>query len=157
MDTIKIGKLFPFKNINGKYTSFDKILIEFPISTVSYHSGDNLFIYLNTFTSKFVSDLKETLIKQVYDRGVYKVSKQTLSEFYVNPHKNIKYRDVLKLKNYNQEFLKKGTRIKITTAITGMWFSENSFGPYISIDSLEVITQKSLFIEDSSDSDPEIN
>jgi len=158
MENLKINKLYPFKNINGKYTTFDeKVLTDLPVSTVSYHSNSNLFIFLNTFTTKFANDLKETLIKKVHQRGVYQVSKETLSEFYVNPHKTIKFRDVLKLKaDPELEFLKKGTRVKITLALTGMWFSEVSFGPYISIDSIEIIKNKSLFIPDDTDSDLEI-
>jgi hypothetical protein len=156
MENLKIGKISSFKNINGKYTSFEPIIIDFPISTVSYHLDENLFIYLNTFTTKFVNDLKQTLVNKVYEQGIYKVSKETLSEFYVNPHKNIKYRDVLKLKNYNEGFLKKGTRVKLNVAITGLWFSEASFGPYISIHTLEVIVHKPLFIQSDSDTDLEI-
>jgi len=156
MENLKIGKISSFKNINGKYTSFEPIIIDFPISTVSYHLDENLFIYLNTFTTKFVNDLKQTLVNKVHEQGIYKVSKETLSEFYVNPHKNIKYRDVLKLKNYNEGFLKKGTRVKLNVAITGLWFSEASFGPYISIHTLEVIVHKPLFIQSDSDTDLEI-
>jgi hypothetical protein len=156
MESLKIGKISSFKNINGRYTSFEPIIIDFPVSTVSYHLDENLFIYLNTFTTKFVNDLKQTLVNKVHERNIYKVSKETLSEFYVNPHKNIKYRDVLKLKNYNEGFLKKGTRVKLNVAITGLWFSEASFGPYISIHTLEVIMHKPLFIQSDSDSDVEI-
>ena len=158
MDSIKIDKLYPFKNINGRYTSFEKVFIDFPLSIVSYHANNNLFIYLNTFTTDFSNNLKESLIKKVYNRGVYQASIETLSEFYVNPHKVIKFRDVLKLKWVNGDFLKKGTRVKMTVCISGMWFSEASFGPYLSIETIEVIenVHKSLFITDSSDSDIEI-
>lgn len=155
-ESIKINKIHSFKNINGRYVSFDPVIFEFPVSTVSYHLDENLFIYLNTYTIKLVDDLKKTIINKVYERGVYSVSKETLSAFYVNPHKVIKYRDVIKLKNYNQEFLKKGTHVKVSIAITGLWFSESSFGPYISINTLEVIHHKPLFIPDDSDSDVEI-
>ena len=157
MDSIKINKLYPFKNINGKYTSFEPITIEFPVSTVSYYTEQNLYLYTNTFITKFANDLKEILVNKVYNKGVYSVSKGTLSEFYVNPLKVIKLSDVFKLRITDQDFLKKGTKVKISMKITGMWFGESSFGPYLNVDSLEVITTKpeSHFIDDSSDSEPE--
>ena len=158
MDSIKIDKIYPFKNINGKYTSFEPVNIQFPISTVSYYTNNNLFLYANPFITKFANDLKETLIKKVYTRGVYSVSKETLGEFYVNPLKLIKLNDVFKLRIVDQEFLKKGTQVKINVKITGMWFGESSFGAYLNVDSLEVITvqSESHFIDDSSDSEPEL-
>jgi len=158
MDSIKIDKLYPFKNISGKHTSFESVHIDLGVSTVSYYTASNLYLFLNTFTTKFTNDLKETLIKKVYNRGVYNVSKETLSEFYVNPHKVIKLCDVLKLRIVDQDFLKKGTQVKIIVKISGMWFGDASFGPYLNIESLEVINfNKSLFIEpDSSDSELEV-
>jgi hypothetical protein len=157
MDSIKINKLYPFKNINGQYTSFEPITIEFPVSTVSYYTEQNLYLYTNSFITKFANDLKETLVKKVYNKGVYPGSKETLSEFYVNPLKVIKLADVFKLRIMDQDFLKKGTKVKISVKVTGMWFGESSFGPYINVDNLEVITVKpeSHFIDDSSDSEPE--
>jgi hypothetical protein len=159
MDSIKIDKLYPFKNIKGKYTSFaEPVQIEFPVSNVSYYTDSNLYIYANTFIHSFANDLKETLVKKVYNRGVYQgVSKETLSEFYVNPLKVIKLHDVFKVRIANQNFLKKGTPVKMNLKITGMWFGESSFGVYINVESLEVITiqSESHFINDSSDSEPE--
>jgi len=157
MDSIKINKLYTFKNINGKYTSFEPVTIEFPVSTVSYYTEQNLYLYTNTFITKFASDLKENLVKKVYNKGVYQVSKETLSEFYVNPLKVIKLSDVFKLRITDQDFLKKGTKVKISLNVTGMWFGESSFGPYLNAGNIEVITTKpeSHFIDDSSDSEPE--
>ena len=159
MDSIKINKLYPFKNINGKYTSFEPVTIEFPASTVSYYTEQNLYLYANSFITKFASDLKETLVNKVYNKGVYSVSKNTLYEFYVNPLKTVKLSEVFKLRITDQEFIKKGTKVKISLKVTGMWFGEASFGPYLNVDTLEVITIKpeSHFIEDldSSDSEPE--
>lgn len=159
MDSIKINKLYPFKNINGKYTSFDPVTIEFPISTVSYYTEQNLYLYTNNFITKFANDLKETLVKKVHAKGVYSASKESLSEFYVNPLKVIKLAEVFKLRIFDQDFLKKGTKVKISIKVTGMWFGEASFGAYINVETLEVITVKpeSHFIEepDSSDSEPE--
>ena len=157
MDSIKINKLYPFKNINGHYTSFEPITIDIPVSTVSYYTEQNLYLYANSFITKFANDLKENLVKKVHNKGIYPGSKEALSEFYVNPLKMIKLSDVFKLRIMDQDFLKKGTKVKISVKVTGMWFGESSFGPYINVNSLEVINIKpeSQFIEDSSDSEPE--
>jgi len=156
MDSIKIDKLYPFKNINGHYCSFEKVPTDFPVSTVSYHTQDSLFIYLNTFITNYLNVLKTSIVDKVYKRGVYNVSKETLLEFYVNPHKVIKFRDVLKLKFNSDAFFKKGTEVKMTVSLTGMWFGESSFGPYLAIDYIEPIKRKAMFIAGDSDSDPEI-
>ena len=159
MESIKIGKLYTFKNINGKYCTFEnKVLIPFSESIVSYHTESFLFIYLNTFITQFVKNLKETIVEKVYKRSIYSCSKETLNEFYVNPHKIIKFCDILKLKlTKESSFLKKGTRVSLVIAFTGIWFGETSFGPYLSVETVDVVSPKSLFISDSdSDSDSEI-
>ena len=154
-ESVRIDKLFPFKNIKGRYCSFEPVIIEFPISTVSYYTQNNLFIYTNKFITSFANDLKELLVKKVFDRNVYSVTKEVLSDFYVNPLKVIKLCEVLKLRVVDQDFLKKGTQVKMVIKITGMWFGDASFGAYIVIDHLDVIDNKSHFIE-ASDSDEEL-
>ena len=160
MESIKIGKLFSFKNrLDGKYCTFEKVIIPFSESIVSYHTDSFLFIYLNAFITQFLKNLKETIVGKVNKRGIYSCSKETLNEFYVNPHKVIKFCDVLKLKLTKETpFLKKGTRVSLNIAFTGIWFSETSFGPYLSVETVEVVSPKSLFIseDDDSDSEPEI-
>ena len=164
-DNVTISKAKPFKNINGKYCFInyqgDKLLIDLPVSTVTFDVNlsfdkPNIFINLtNPVLSSFNDNLKQTLVKLVYNAGIYTYSHDALTDFYVNPHKTAqskkKFTDTLKLKLATPVELCRGNQIKGTLHVSGMWFSENSFGPYLNITDIEVVNTpvKSLFLEES--------
>ena len=170
-DHVTISKAKPFKNINGKYCFInyqnDKLLIDLPVSTVTFDVNlnfdkPNLFINLtNSEVISFNENLKDKLVKLVYNAGIYTYSHEVLTDFYVNPHKVVqskkKFTDTLKLKLAAPVELSRGNQIIGTIHISGMWFSENSFGPYFNITDIEVINTpiKSLFLEES-DSEIEV-
>ena len=93
-------------------------------------------------------------------KKIYNVSKETLGEFYVSPIKLIKNKEFIKLKLIHSELktVSKGMRVKCKVHISGMWFSESSFGCYFNVLNLEIIenVKKPLFLEDS-ESEIEIN
>jgi len=162
---ITISKPKPFKNINGKYCFInyqnDKLLIDLPVSTVTFDVNlkfdkPNLFINLaNPMLMSFNESLKKTLVQLVYNAGIYTYTHEILTDFYVNPHKVVhskkKFSDTLKLKLAAPVELCRGNQIKGTVHVSGMWFSENSFGPYLNITDVEVVNTpiKSFFIEES--------
>jgi len=159
-DHIVLSKLHPFKNIDGQYCFInyqDKLIINIPETEIVYDSNGSyvlLAIKGNAFF-KFMDQLKETLINQVYEKHIYSnISPQTLSEFYVSPHKISKNgKNILKCKC--SEIFEKNTKINAKIHVSGMWFSKTSFGPYFLIHELEKIPNVCL-IEDSY-SDTEIN
>jgi hypothetical protein len=83
---------------------------------------------------------------------------------YIDPHKVIqkkkKFVDVLKMKiSPKCEFsgdIFKNTLVKLKVHVSGMWFSDTSFGAYLNVIEIQKLDKpkKSLFLEDS-DSDCE--
>jgi hypothetical protein len=167
-EKITISKAYNFKNINGKYCHINYLdnYLEFDLNAaVAFNVNfnypkPNLFIYLNKNTTTFNKNIKDTLVKLVEaeSRTIFgkNLDSTVLSEFYCDPHKNIqkgkKFLDVLKLKincaGINELF--RNTRVNLKVHISGMWFSENSFGPYLNVTEIEVLENlhKSLFIEE---------
>ena len=95
-------------------------------------------------------------VKDIF--GTYKTI-ETLTDCYCNPHKitqvNTVYTDLLKMKiNCEGESLLKGTKVNLSVHISGMWFSESSYGPYfnvIGIDVINVPKKELIFLDDSDD------
>ena len=162
---LTISKCTPFKNINGKYCfiNYDggKLIVKLPVlSTVLFdinlnYPKPNLFINLtNPQLIGFNELLKNALITHVFEHKIYgHTPMEILDGYYVNPHKMIqskkKIADTLKLKLGKSMSLSRGDQINGSIHISGMWFNENSFGPYFNIDTVEVVDGpvKSLFVE----------
>ena len=56
--------------------------------------------------------------------------------------------------NCEGESLLKGTKVNLSVHISGMWFSESSYGPYfnvIGIDVINVPKKEFIFLDDSDD------
>jgi hypothetical protein len=170
-ENIVLSKLYPFKNTDGQYCFINyrggdtkEVMIDNNNSEVAYDTKNGIvmlninqkgFTNIPSFFS-FLDKLKENLINLVYEKGVYgNISLQTLSEFYVSPHKVSKNgKDLLKCK-CNGLFDRK-TKVKVSIHISGMWFGQSSFGPYFTITQIEKI-QNVCLIKEDSDSDTEIN
>jgi hypothetical protein len=171
-DHISLSKKCPFKNISGYYCFINyydsRLIIDLPESNVVFdvnttYTKPNLFIELNNKDLLYFNEkLKTTLLKLVYETGMYQLSIDQLDGYYVNPYKNIqfkkKYIDSLKIKMAIPQEIYRGNKIKGKLHISGMWFGENSFGPYMNLSDIEVINKKviPLFLEES-DSELELN
>ena len=161
-DHISLSKLHPFKNTDGKYCfiNYNKnetVNINLKNVEVAYDSNGIVLLLLLTGTNifTFMNDLKETLVAQVYEKHIYSNTPiESLSEFYVSPHKISKNgKDLLKCKfagNFD-----KATMVNVNIHISGMWFSKTSFGPYFLIKEIEKVPNVCLITD--SDSDTEIN
>jgi hypothetical protein len=167
LSTFSLSKLREFKNIGGKFCFINpELIVDFPVSTVKYNVNfeENKPTLVVNFTNKylvsFIESLKTKVIDLVYNKKIYNVPKETLSEFYVSPIKSFKNKDFIKLKLLHSELktVSKGMRVKPKVHISGMWFAESSFGCYFNVLNLEIIenVKKPLFLEDS-ESEIEIN
>ena len=169
-DQIRISKIHNFKVNKGKYcfVNYPNKLIVDISGTIAFdvdysYNRPNIFININKDTLDFVNDVKTSLVKNVHMSvkdifGTYKTI-ETLTDCYCNPHKitqvNTVYTDLLKMKiNCEGESLLKGTKVNLSVHISGMWFSESSYGPYfnvIGIDVINVPKKEFIFLDDSDD------
>lgn len=177
-DGIQVGKINYYKSNDGKFCFIKyfgtKLIVNLPVSIITFdvdfsYTKPNVFIYLNdNKLIEFNNNIKELIVKHVFDNSVdiygHQKTMESLSEFYSNPHKVSKtknsFSDLLKLKLKCQvnENLPKRTKVKLSVEISGIWFSQSSFGPYYDIVDLEVVTdsqKKCLIVQDNSDSDVE--
>jgi hypothetical protein len=167
---VSISKAYNFKNINGKYChiNYDETKLEFEITgTIAFdvnknYPKPNLFIYLTKEIEEFENSLKKRLTQLVSNNSKYIYGEYldlaVSSDFYCSPHKTIqkgkKFLDVLKLKiilNENiPEELPRNKLVKMKVHVSGMWFAENSYGPYFNVTNIEVLEKekKSYFLED---------
>ena len=166
LENVVLSKLYPFKNTDGQYCfinyhgSDNKLIINGE-AEVAYDTKNGVLMLninkksfcKNFFT--FLDSLKETLVNIVCDKGIYgNISLQTLSEFYVSPHKISKNgKDLLKCK-CNGLFDRK-TKVMVDIHISGMWFGKSSFGPYFTITQIEKV-QTICLIKEETDSDIEL-
>jgi hypothetical protein len=159
---IEISNIKKFLTNDGhfcyiKYNN-DKLYVELPVSTVTFNvdlNKDKNILSLNLnknneSLSTFNENIKQMAINRVYDKNVYNYTPTTvLNEFYCNPHKiaknGKKYEDVLKLKILKNKLrcdvseLPHGCKIKTVIDVFGLWFSNNSFGPYYTVVDIEII------------------
>jgi len=172
---ISISKAYNFKNINGKYchVNYNEIpdntgKLEFETTgTIAFdvnksYPKPNLFIYINKDLEEFENSLKKRLTQLVSNNSNYIYGEyldlSVCSDFYCSPHKTIqkgkKMLDVLKLKIISNENippeLSRNKVVKLKVHVSGMWFSENSFGPYFNVNEFEILEKekKSYFLED---------
>jgi hypothetical protein len=162
LNYLSLSKLYPFKNTDGKYCfiNYNKnetVNINLKNVEVAYDSNGIvlLLIFSGTETFSFMENLKKSLVSEVYEKHIYSNTPvETLSEFYVSPHKISKNgKDILKCKFAG--IFDKGTKVNVNIHISGMWFSKTSFGPYFLIKEIEKVPNVCL-IQDS-DSESEIN
>jgi hypothetical protein len=167
---IKKDALKCYINYNDK----DKLDVEFPISSVTFnvdfsYNRPNLSINLiDHELIEFNSKLQNLIVENVFknSKKIYGTqrTREALQELYCNPQKfapaGKKYYDLLQLKiNKNMvktDSLSKGDKVKLTVQVSGLWFSETSFGPYLNVISIEKDIKKKIEFVDS-DSDTEIN
>ena len=97
LSTFSLSKLREFKNIGGKFCFINpELIVDFPVSTVKYNVNfeENKPTLVVNFTNKylvsFIESLKTKVIDLVYNKKIYNVPKETLSEFYVSPIKNLR-------------------------------------------------------------------
>jgi hypothetical protein len=149
----------------------NKLDVEFPVSKVAFnvdfsYNRPNLSITLTEFELiNFNNTLDQLIIESVYKNSklIYGTQKtmEALEELYCSPHKiaptGKKYYDLLQLK-VNKNFvmsgcLNKNDRVKLLVQISGLWFSETSFGPYLNVIGVEKegTTKKVDFIESDSE------
>ena len=132
--------------IDKKFCYFNSKIVV-PIET---YAINNLNINGNKKIEIFFEELKENIVKNVYDMSVsiYGIRKSlvTLTEFYCNPYFNS-----LRVKNNLLSF----SNFTGELCIIGVWFSEKSYGPYIDCININYIDNCNLFID--NDSDEEIN
>ena len=158
MDNLRLSKLYPFKNIDGKYCFINgDLYLDIPETEVIYDSnGSSILLHLPESVIPFLQNVKESLIGLVYEKYIFgNTSLDCLSEFYVSPHKKSKNgKNMLKCKC--KTVFEKKTKVNVKIHISGMWFGEKSFGPYFVVEKIEQRTPKCL-INTDSDSDSEIN
>ena len=159
--------------INYSVPKDNKLIIALPVSTVAFdvdfsYNRPNISINLvDQELIDFNSHLKNFIIESVYknSKKIYGAQKtmEALSELYCNPHKSApvgkKYTDLMQLKiNKNSlpelNFLNKKSKVALTVHISGLWFSEKSFGPYINVIGIEAPEIKKC---DFVDSDTELH
>jgi len=162
MDNLKdivFSKVYNYKNVDGKFCYINLIndyyVINLPTSKVIFdvdYSCNKPTLVISLTDKKlieFIDEFKKTVINHVYHNckqifGVQK-SLSALEEFYCNPVKKSltkKYfADTLKLKLLNQKInpLMRNTKIDIVLHISGIWFSNDSFGPYFDVMDLTLI------------------
>ena len=89
----------------------------------------------------FFDELKQDLVNKVHLLGFQK-TKICLEEFYCNPIKN--NGDYLKINKSDVPF---DSIIDVHITVSGIWFSDKSWGPYLIARSIK--ESEPLFIEDS--------
>jgi hypothetical protein len=155
LDLITFSNKERFKNIPGYYCNIFYNLLPFSIEikgTVVFDvkmdvNKPNVFIYLNQSTGSFMEELDSKL--SIFEGN------------YVSPRKVLKNKkkfiDVLKLKllDFSEKEILRGTQINMCIHISGIWFSENSYGPYLNITSIKKIEiiRESYFIDEESDTE----
>jgi hypothetical protein len=138
-------------NVNNKECYFEKDIILTIYNPKIIHN----YVKLSEENIKFLNEFKKDIIKKIYpfSKKIYGIQKTIccLEEFYCSPHKlipfNNKYEDVIKINNNNNH----NSEI-INIHFKGLWFSDKSWGPYLSV-SLEECIKKPLFIDSDSEID----
>ena len=158
MDSVRLSKLYPFKNIDGKYCFINgDLYLDLPETEVVYDSnGSSIMLQLPEQTISFLENVKQVLVGLVYEKYIFgNISLDCLSEFYVSPHKKSKNgKNMVKCKC--KTIFQRKTKVKVKIHISGMWFGEKSFGPYFTVDTIEPRPTKCLISTEDSDSDSEI-
>ena len=181
-DNVRLSKIKPFAVNKGKYCFINynnnndnsKLIIN-TMGIIAFdvnfnYPRPNVFINMESNLTTFTDNLKTVLVKNVHSNvkeifGSYKTI-ESLSDFYCNPCKIIEvnktFTDLLKLKlncEYSGELLK-GCIVNLTIHVSGMWFSDTSYGPYFNINEISLIElpekEISMFLENDDDSDDEI-
>ena len=145
-------KLAVVKNkyyINYPPSKDNKLSIEFPLVNVAFdvnfsYDRPTLTIDMNSpGLEEFNAKLKETLVDLVYknSKKIYP-DHQTLpqlEQLYCPPYKTYNarkkfmYLKLDKRKLGNLDVLKRNTKVYLTVNISGLWISDQSFGPYINV------------------------
>ena len=172
--SINFSNIKKFKTNDGKYCLIDydskHFHVELPHNIVAYDvdmsvNRPNVFVYLNdTKLSDFNDLIKKEIVNYVFNNsfsiyGTFKTVEE-LEQCYSNPKKIKKnknsFSNILKLKLANKnglEQITRNSRVKMIVDISGVWFSDQSFGPYYDIIQLDVIPlepSKCLFIDTDS-------
>jgi len=132
---------------NGKW-KLENVIVKIS-DCIAYSEGNGLIIKnLDQETLTFFDDLKKDLVHKVYSLGIKKSTMICLEEFYCNPIKN--GGNFLKINKGDIPF---DSIIDVDVFISGLWFGDKSWGPYLTV----MLSKNSgpLFIEDS-DSGPDI-
>jgi hypothetical protein len=170
-----------FKTNDGRYclTMYGDVndrkpfQVEFPYNIVAYDvdltvNRPNVFVYLNDQKlSDFNDKIKDRVVEYVFknSNNIYGIQKsmEELESSYSNPKKVKKnkksFSNMLKLKlSVNGvESLARKTRVKLLVDISGIWFSEDTFGPYYDIAKIDTIAApvKCLIVDTDTDTDNE--
>jgi len=179
-ENITFSKVNNFKTNDGKFCYLnclnENLIVNFPETTVAFNVNmsfekPKLLIHTNPQITSFNEKIKELITEYVYNNSkhIYQTqkSKETLSEFYCNPLKTFqiksKFVDVLQLKMFCESpDLKYNTKVSLSVHVSGVWFSQQSFGPYYSVIGVNVLqsppkkVKSFLFIEEP-ESETEIN
>ncbi len=169
MDTLKdinFSKVYNYKNNDGKFCYINKpdhpFTIDIPVSSVAFNVESNKLV-LNLIDPDFidfVDQFNKMAIDYVYNKAKYIYGDwKTMDEIeksYINPMKKAKYTSLkLKLNFKKTEPLVRNTKVSVKLHISGLWFSNDIFGPYFDVMDFDVKKQNSkntcLFIEDPVD------
>jgi hypothetical protein len=132
---------------NGKW-KLDNVNVRIS-NCIAYPDKNGIIIKnLDQETLDFFDNLKQDLVNKIPSKQIYgfQKTKSCLEEFYCNPVK----KDYLKINKGDVPF---DSIIDTEIFVSGVWFSDKSWGPYLIAKSLK--ESEFLFIEDS-DSGPDI-
>ena len=162
MDKLKnivFSKIYDYKSNDGKFCYVNEneknFIINLPTSKVIFDvdytfNRPTLTIGLvDAGLIEFIDAFGKEVINYVYQNSkkIYNTQKSlnSLEEFYCSPHKKSlakkNYTDTLKMKLLNQKInpLSRNTKIDIVLHISGIWFSNDSFGPYFDVMDLTLV------------------
>jgi hypothetical protein len=163
----KLSKLRDFKNIEGSYAFVNPpVSTTFNLANVVFDVKFNelkptLMISLNKEIEVFLDLLKSEVVEEVYRRKIYNMSKEDLSNLYVNPIKTVKQGKKIveavkfKITDTTINKLLRKTKVGIDVSISSMWFNQTSFGVYLNVGKIEIseIRKKCHILESDNESE----
>jgi hypothetical protein len=179
METVTFSKVYNYKTNDGRFcyiNGVDKnVYLDVPECTVVFdvdYSTHRPQLVINTKGTDVLQAI-ESLNRQIIDhvfQNIYNTTKsrELIEQFYCSPIKRSlvkrKYVDTLKTKlcMTSQIPLPRGTKVSLKIHVSGVWFSADSYGPYLDVvdmNVLEVFTPPKnvyMFVDEHSESEIEI-
>ena len=177
METVTFSKVYNYKTNDGRFcyiNGVDKnVYITVPECTVVFdvdYSAHRPQLVITTKGTDIIPAI-ESLNTQIIDhvsQNIFTKSRDIVKELYCSPIKRSlvkrKYVDTLKTKvcTTSQIPLPRGTKVSLKIHVSGVWFSADSYGPYLDVvdmNVLEVFTPPKnvyMFVDEHSESEIEI-
>jgi hypothetical protein len=177
METVTFSKVYSYKTNDGRFcyiNGADKnVYITVPECTVVFDVDYSIHrpqLIINTKGTDIIPAI-ESLNTQIIDhvsQNIFTKSRELTEQFYCSPIKRSLVKrtfiDTLKTKicMTSQIPLPRGTKVSLKIHVSGLWFSADSYGPYLDVVELSVLEAYTppkniyMFIDENSESEIEI-